>query len=241
MDKSPFQNEEVSQEESNTVATNNAIVDKTKPIDLLSIPQKKSVLGEETDHNSPATNEQQLDEDWLLLSQDWQTQPFEKTDIQALLKQTKNRTLLAKLLLILNIIATSGLIITLMVGLYQGGWDTATIAYLAFGCIGSLVFVYYEIKIRLRIWQQSCDSPDKAITNAISGIESSIKYIKLTKLSFWLLLPAVNCYLYVMFEASEKSPWPSFVIMNSAVAIGWFITHWFHLKRNEELTKFSSI
>ena len=36
-----------------------------------------------------------LDEQWLSLSQDWQSQPYEKTDIQALLKQTKKRTLLA--------------------------------------------------------------------------------------------------------------------------------------------------
>ena len=133
------------------------------------------------------------------------------------------------------------MIVMLMVGLYQGDWGNATIAYLSFGCIGSLVFVYYEIKIRLRIWQQSCDSPDKAIAHAISGIESSIKYIKLTKLSFWLLLPVINWYLYVMFEESEKSPWPPFLIMNSFVVIGWFITHWFHLKRKKELSHLTSI
>jgi len=99
-----------------------------------------------------------LDEQWLSLSQDWQSQPYEKTDIQTLLKQTKKRTLLAKSLLLIDAIATLGLIIALLVGLYQGDWGTATIAYLAFGAITSVVFVYYEIKIRLRIWQHSCDS-----------------------------------------------------------------------------------
>ena len=145
-----------------------------------------------------------LDEQWLSLSQDWQSQPYEKTDIQTLLKQTKKRTLLAKSLLLIDAIATLGLIIALLVGLYQGDWGTATIAYLAFGAITSVVFVYYEIKIRLRIWQHSCDSPDKAVANAIAGVESSIKYIKLIKLSCWLLLPAANWYVYAMIGESEQ-------------------------------------
>ena len=182
-----------------------------------------------------------LDEQWLSLSQDWQSQPYEKTDIQALLKQTKKRTLLAKSLLVVDVIATLGLIIALLVGLYQGDWGTATIIYLAFGAITSVVFVYYEIKIRLRIWQHSCDSPDKAIVNAIAGVESSIKYIKLIKLSCWLLLPAVNWYIYVMIGETEKSTWLPFFVINMVIVSLWLISHWFHQKRTKELIQLSLI
>jgi hypothetical protein len=182
-----------------------------------------------------------LDEQWLSLSQDWQSQPYEKTDIQALLKQTKKRTLLAKSLLVIDVIATVGLIIALLVGLYQGDWGTATIAYLAFGAITSVVFVYYEIKIRIRIWQHSCDSPDKAVANAIAGVESSIKYIKLIKLSFGLLLPAVNWYIYAMIGETEKSPWPPFFVINMVIVSLWLISHWFHQKRTKELIQLSLI
>ena len=182
-----------------------------------------------------------LDEQWLSLSQDWQSQPYEKTDIQALLKQTKKRTLLAKSLLLIDAIATLGLIIALLVGLYQGDWGTATIAYLAFGAITSVVFVYYEIKIRLRIWKHSCDSPDKAVANAIAGVESSIKYIKLIKLSCWLLLPAVNWYIYAMIGETEQSPWQPFFVINMVIVSLWLVSHWFHKKRTKELSQLNLI
>ena len=216
------------------------------------LPENEAIhqgVHEETDEqlNSDAVSDTRaeatnlLDEQWLTLSQDWQSQPYEKTDIQALLKQTKKRTLLAKSLLAIDVIATVGLIIVLLVGLYQGDWGTATIAYLAFGAITSIVFVYYEIKIRLRIWQHSCDSPDKAVANAIAGLESSIKYIKLIKLSCWLLLPAVNWYVYAMIEELEKSPWPSFFAVNIVMVILWLISHWFYKKRTKELSQLSLI
>jgi hypothetical protein len=235
MDKSPFQNEESSPEESNKLEADHSVAVNAESIDVLSLPQKTPLSDLENDKKDPSSNEQLLDDNWLLLSQDWQTQPYEKTDIPALLKQTKKRTLLAKSLLAIDVIATLGLIIALLVGLYQGDWGTATIAYFTFGSIGSLVFVYYEIKIRLRIWQHCCDSPDKAVENAISGIESSIRYIKLIKLSCWLLLPAVNWYIYAMLEESEKSSWPPFIFINAFILVMWSITHWFHLKRKKEL------
>ncbi|MCP4986678.1 MAG: hypothetical protein GY928_11675 [Colwellia sp.] len=240
MDKSPLQNEGISQEQPNKLEANNAIVVETKAVDVSSIPLKERVSDDQKNKKSPESDEQPLDEAWLLLTQDWQAQPYEKTDIQALLKQTKKRTMLAKSLLALDVIATIGLLIALFVGLYQGDWGKATIAYLTFGSVGSLVFVCYEIKIRLRIWQHCCDSPDKAVENAISGIESSIRYIKLIKLSCWLLLPIVNVYIYAMLQESDKSPWPPFLAINGFVIVMWSITHWFHLKREKQLIKLSS-
>jgi hypothetical protein len=237
MDKTAFQNEDGSSGEPEKVNVNNAINVEINSIDVQSLPQKNHLLGSEKDESHVPPEKQPLDDDWLLLTQDWQNQPYEKTDIQALLKQTSKRTLLAKLLLLLDITATLGLFIALFVALYQGDWGTATVAYLAFGSIGSLVFVYYEIKIRLRSWQHCCDSPDKAVANAISGIESSIRYIQLTKLSCYCLLPAINWYLYAMIEKSEKSPWPAFIAANGIILVMWAITHWFYLQRNRELTQ----
>ena len=235
MDKSILDNEDTSSVEPNKLDAEHSIIVKTKSIDVLSLPQKN------TEPEHPPSDEQPLDEQWLALSQDWQSQPYEKTDIQALLKQTKKRTLLAKSLLAIDVIATVALIIALLIGLYQGDWGTATIAYLTFGSIGSVIFVYYEIKIRLRIWQHCCDSPDKAVANAVSGIESSIKYIKLIKLSCWFLLPAVNWYIYAMMAESETSPWPPFIFINIFILTMWLITHWFHKKRDKELSQFDAI
>jgi hypothetical protein len=245
MDKSILDNEDASSIEPSKIATDHSIIVKTKQIDVASLPQKNSSADSDKeldkDNQTPPLDEQPLDENWLILSRDWQAQPFEKTDINKLLKQTKRRTLWAKSLLAIDIIATLGLIIALMVGLYQGDWGTATIAYFTFGSLGSVVFVYYEIEIRLRIWQRSCDSPDKAVENAIAGVESSIKYIKLIKWSCWLLLPVVNWYIYAMIEASEKSPLPAFIFINVFVLSMWLVTHWFHKKRDEELAQLSSV
>jgi len=182
-----------------------------------------------------------LDEQWLSLSQDWQTQPFEKTDIQVLLKQTKRRTLWAKLLLAFDIVATLAVIIAFMIGMYQGDWNNATITYLGVCGLLSAVFVYYEIQIRQQTWQHSCDSPDKAIQNAIAGCKSSIKYVLLIKYSTWLVFPVVNGYLFVMVSESDKSPWPAFIIVNFFVIAMWSISHFFHLKRNKELKQLMTL
>lgn len=245
MDKSILDNEDTSSIEPSKIATDNSIIVKTKQIDVASLPQKNISVDSEKeldkDNQKPPLDEQPLDENWLILSRDWQAQPFEKTDINKLLKQTKRRTLWAKSLLALDVIGTIGTFIALFVGLYQGGWGTTTIVFLAFAGITSMVFVYYEIKIRLRIWQHSCDSPDKAVANAIVGIESSINFIKLTKLSCWLVLPAANGYIYAMIEESEKSPLPAFIFINVFVLSMWLVTHWFHKKRDAELSQLNSV
>jgi len=233
MDKSPFQNEDTSPAEPEKLVSENAIVVNNKSIDVHSLPKKQRSLASEKEQTT--SDEQALEDSWLLLSQDWQSQPYEKTDVQALLKQTKKRTLLAKSLLFIDMAATLGLIIALLVGLYRGDWGTATIAYLAFGSVGSLVFVYYEVKIRLHIWQHCCDSPDKAVANAISGIESSIRYVKLTKISCYFLLPAANWYAYAMQQETDNSSWLPILGMNVCLLLMWSLTHWFHVKRNKQL------
>jgi hypothetical protein len=179
--------------------------------------------------------EQQLDEDWLNLSQDWQNQPFEKTDIIKLVKKTKNRTLKAKLLLAINVFATLALVAIFFIALYQGDWDKPTLFYLGFGSIGSIIFVYYELKIRMSVWSHLCDSPDKAVVNAIAGLESSISYLKLTKLSVYVFLPVANYYLYVMSQqGTGKNLWLGLLILNLMLVSLWLVTHWFHKQRLRE-------
>ena len=235
MDKAPFQNEGTSPEELKETQSGHSILVKTKKIDVGSLPQKTQLSDSEKDKDHLPSGEQLLDENWLLLSRDWQTQPYEKTDVNALLKQTLKRTFWAKSLLILNIVATIGVIIGFFIGLYQGDWAKATLVYLGVCSVASIVFVYYEIKIRAKTWQQNCDSPDKAIVNAISGCESSIKYVRLLKLSSWLMLPLMNGYLIAASSESEKSLWPPLIIINLCIVIMWGVSHWFHLKRNKEL------
>lgn len=182
-----------------------------------------------------------LDEQWEALSQDWQAQPFEKVDAKALLKQTKKRTFWAKGLLILNIVATLAFIIAVCVMLYSGSEDKTTLAYLIFGAAGSIIFVYYEIKIRLAVWKQVAASPEKAIENAIKGIESSISYIRLTKFSSFILVPACNWYVYEMAIQHGKAVLGGIITVNVTMAIMLAITHWFHVKRLKELKQLKQL
>ncbi|ALO33772.1 hypothetical protein CMT41_02855 [Colwellia sp. MT41] len=241
MDKSVLENEDTSSVEPNKLETTDGVIVKTNQIDVLSLPRQKNVPRSEKDKKSPPADEPALDENWLLLARDWQSQPYEKTDIQALLKQTKKRTFWAKFLLGLNVVATLGLIGFFLVGLLQGAFDKATIIYLGVGSLLSPVFVYYEIKIRLRTWQQSCDSPDRAVSNAIAACESSIKYYQLSKYSGVFSVPFVNAYLFVLGSESEKSPWPYIAVFNLFVLLMWFVTHAIQQKRKKELTQLSSV
>lgn len=176
-----------------------------------------------------------LDDSWAELSQDWQSQPYQKVDVQALLVQTKKRTFWAKFLLSLNVLATIAFIVAVGVMWMNDSKDTATMIYLVFGSVGSIVFVYFEIKIRLTAWRQVAASPEHAIDNAIKGIESSISYIRLTKFSCYFLVPVGCWYLVEMAQQDGKSIWGGLLIMNSIIAVMWIITHYFHCKRNAEL------
>ena len=210
------------------------------PINQINNEEKSHVIDEMSESLENTNNADMptiLGDEWLSLAQDWQTQPFEKTDIQALVKQTKRRIFWAKTLLALDVIATICMFIAFFIGIYQGDWKNATIAYVGVGGLFSAIFVYYEIKIRWQTWQHSCDSPDKAIANAINGCKSSIKYVLLIKYSTWFMLPFVNAYLFAIINESGKSPWPSFLTINLIIIAMWGIGHFFHLKRKKELQK----
>jgi hypothetical protein len=211
------------------------------PINQKDIEEKLQSVDNYSEIKNNRIQSSVLDEQWLSLTQDWQTQPFEKTDIQALLKRTKIRTLWAKLILALDVVATLGMFFAFFLGLYQGDWKSATITYVGVGGLLSAIFVYYEVKIRQQTWQHSCDSPDKAITNAIEGCKSSIKYVLLIKYSTWLVLPLVNVYVFAIVSESGKSPWPAFFGVNLFVIAIWGTSHFFHLKRKKELKQLVSL
>ena len=176
-----------------------------------------------------------LDEQWAEMSQDWQSQPTTKTDIAKLLKQTKQRTFWAKLLLAVDIIATLGIISVVFYMWLSGSKDQTTIVYLGISGLLSIVFVYYVIKIRLSTWKVNCGSPDKAIKHAIAACQSSLSYIKLVNFSCLFMWPFANWYVYAVAKQTDRSPTLGLVITNVIFVTLWFITHKFYQKRIEEL------
>jgi len=181
------------------------------------------------------------DTDWLAMSNDWQSQPFAKADIEVLLKRTRRRTYWAKSCLALNIIATISILAGFIYGLLHDEFGEPVNSYLGICGLLSIVFVYYELKIRLTTWQQCCDSPDKAISNAIAGCESSIKYFVLTKVSFIPFLAVINWFLFTIDGESEKTTWPPIIFVNSFMLIAYCVTEFLLRKRRAELKKLQLI
>ena len=188
------------------------------------------------DKQSPLEEQPPLDENWLAISQDWQDLPYEKTDVDALVKKTKRRTWWAKFVMGLNIIATVGILIALLVGFYRGDWQTPTLVYTGFVFIASVVFIYYEVKIRLAAWQLTDAGPDDALKAAISGCQSSLHYARLVKWSFYLLTVPVNWYVYAMMEFKAKITWKTFVITNVILLVMYLINQRYQKKRQRELS-----
>ncbi|WP_286234723.1 hypothetical protein [Thalassotalea sediminis] len=177
-----------------------------------------------------------IDEQWQALTQDWQQQPTVKTDIQKLLKKTKRRTREAKYIFVANVVATVGLIISALYGTFvEDSWERPLLGYLWGSAVLSIIFCYYELKIRLTTWKQINDSPEQAIQNAIKGHQSSLSYIRLTK---WSCLPfgiLANFFVYESAINAEKSPLTGLMLINVFIFIMWGITHWFGVKRKKEL------
>lgn len=174
------------------------------------------------------------DDAWAKLSQDWQAQPTTKTDITALVKRTKRRTQGAKICYGLNIIATLGLFIAFIYGVYNGEWGEAFNIYLGFGCLLSVIFVYLETKVRFVIWSQLCDSPEKAIDNAIASGESSMKYMWITKISFLPFLALINWFVYTVSQTNDKAVLPAYLMANGFMLVMYVGVDYLHRKRKKE-------
>ncbi|GAA5139088.1 hypothetical protein [Thalassotalea piscium] len=181
--------------------------------------------------------EAELDLSWDELSSDWQSQAYKKTDIKQLIKHTKRRVYLAKCCLAGDLLATLGVIISFIWGIIAGDWEKATIYYLGFGSVTSIVFCIYVIQFRLQAWRQVRDAPDKAIANAVVNCQSSIKYAQLVKFSCLPFLPVANWYLYEVTTAAEKPILPALLFVNVFIATIWWVSEYFLRKRRVELER----
>ncbi|WDE00118.1 hypothetical protein [Thalassomonas actiniarum] len=190
---------------------------------------------------SPLNEQSPLDDSWLAISQDWQEQPYEKANLDVLVKKTRRRTWWAKFLLAANILATLGILIALIAGLYQDNRQTPTLAYLAFGFVFSVVFVYYEIKIRRSAWQLTDAGPDEALKAAVLGCQSSLQYARLMKWSFYLLIIPANWYAYAMMQLRETFSWKAFVFVNGLLAVMYICSHIYQKKRERELASLNQV
>ena len=184
-----------------------------------------------------ADSSEVFDDTWAELRQDWQAQPTPKTDITALVTRTRRRTRNAKICFAINIFTTMVLIMVFLYGIYNGEWGEAFNIYLGFGSFLSIVFVYFETKLRLATWSQLCDSPEKAIDNAITSSESSMKYMWITKISFLPFLPLVNWYVYTVGQTSDKAVLPAFFMANGLMIITYIVVDYLHRKRRKEYQK----
>ena len=173
-------------------------------------------------------------DDWQTLTQDWQAQPYKKSDIDKLLKRTKRRTFWAKALIWLNVIATIFIIGMTFVIYFYNDAGIATVSYLG---LMSVVFVYYEIKIRKATWKRACESPERAVDNAIRSCTSSLRYIRLIKIFYWAFVVIIIVFTNELSKEIGESFWQMLIEMLILVAICYGVTHWFQRKRLAELAR----
>lgn len=181
-----------------------------------------------------------LDEQWAEMTQDWQTQPFVKTNMSALVQQTKRSIYRAKALLAFDVIGTVLLLLAVAYGYFVKQWQTPTLIYLAIAGFLSIFFVYYEIKIRLASWRLSEINPENIIENAIANTKASIQYIRLIKLSCYVLIPLMNWYIVEIVTLKEKPLLFPLLFSNSFILVMFLISHYFHRKKNKELKQIQS-
>ena len=181
-----------------------------------------------------------IDDQWAEMSQDWQAQPFAKTDMKALIKQTKRRMLQAKALLAFDVIGTFVLSLAVLYGSFYGDWDVATLIYGGSASILSIIFVGFAVKIRLASWRLFAVEPENIINTAIVGCKASLQYIRLLKLSCYALIPLMNWYLYEIVTLKDKPLLIPLIIGNSSILVMYLITHYYQVKREQELVQLNN-
>jgi len=188
----------------------------------------------QNEEHPESTNNALIDEQWESLSQDWQAQPVEETNIQALLQKTRRRTYWAKTCFGLNVVATVGLLASFIYGIFENEFGKPWNTYLGLGGFMSAIFVYYEMQIRMKTWAQISSSPEQALENALAGCQSSIKYMVLTK---WSCLPfgvLANWFIYSVSQENGKNPLAAYMFINIFILVLYVITDVIHRKRKRE-------
>ncbi|NQY64413.1 MAG: hypothetical protein HRT38_11890 [Alteromonadaceae bacterium] len=176
-----------------------------------------------------------LDEQWLALAEDWQSQPYEKVDIQALFNKTRRRILGAKCLLAFDIVVTLAMLVFVVIGFISDSFDLPTLVFLVFGVASSIIYIAYTIKIRLGTWALSEQSPTSVINTAIVGYKSSIKFLKLIKFSTIGMFFGVNIYLVVMNQIYDKPLVGALIFINLTIVVMYASAHYYHVSRQKEL------
>ncbi|WP_448211355.1 hypothetical protein [Colwellia sp. MEBiC06753] len=160
-----------------------------------------------------------LDDNWQTLVDDWQSQPYQAQDIDKLVKQLSHRTLMAKVILAFDILATLFLLGCLVYQLKTDPDDTATLVFLAVGGLGSLVYTILEFRIRIRTWQLDASDPQQAFEKSISGIKGAIHYANLWIYTSYLMYPLVNWYIWELGKTATKPILPAYIMANALVTV----------------------
>ncbi len=194
-------------------------------LDISSLPEK---------NDQDVVDTSAIDQQWLTLTQDWQQQSFEKTDINKLLKQSQRRVWWSKGCFALNIIATVLLLLLFGYGIANGQFGKLLNSYFGLGGIMSLIFVYYEMRIRRHSWSHITGSPTQAIEHAISCCQSSIKYMSLIKWSALPFAALINWFVFQFAIQQGRAPLKGLVIANLVIIVTLIITEVIQHKRRRE-------
>lgn len=187
------------------------------------------------------TDKSPLDDQWDDLVNDWQSQPYEKIDIDKLIKKLRRRTIIAKAMLVMDVIAT-------LVLFYGSYWmmkhepdDLPTIIYLSVGAIGSLIYTAILFKIRIQTWQLDASDPKQYFEKNISGVKGALKIAKLLKYCCYIMTPLINWYLWEVTQSSDKSLVMGFVFANAVIVLMYVGSHIYQRRREVELQNLSEL
>lgn len=186
------------------------------------------------------TDKPPIDEQWDELVNDWQSQPYEKVDTDALVKKLKKRTRGAKLMLLSNVIATIGMFIGFIWSFYKQEPDNVLTIFLGVGGALSLIYTIVEIRIRTATWKMDATDPEQVFNKTLSGLEGSIQYAKLWLYTCYLMLPGMNWFIWEVSKTSEKNMLTGYLIANTLMIlfiIGGLI---YQKRRKEELANLES-
>ncbi len=185
------------------------------------------------------TDKSPLDEQWDDLVSDWQTQPYEKVDIDKLVKQLSKRTLWAKILLGLDMLATIFLFSACYWQATNEPEDVATIIYLGIGALGSLVYTVLLLRIRLQTWKMDASDPKQYFDKTISGIKGALKFAKLLQYTCYFMVPIINWYLWEVSKSTEKPLLIGYILANALILVMYVASHIYQRRRKKELSLLS--
>lgn len=175
-----------------------------------------------------------LDDDWLDIAKDWQSQSYKEVDTSKLIRSIKWRIIRSKTLFALNLIATISLFVGFFAGLFCS-WETPLVAYFGFGAIGSSIFVIYEYKIRSATWKYKQSTPHEVMVSVAQSYTASIAYMNLNLVGFIISLPALNWFIYETVKLDGDSPTTDMFIGNSLVIVMCVVVYVIKRKRVKAL------